>query len=98
SRGRGATRIFTLARIAAHRGLSVNGIHYAASKAGIVAITRFAASELASSGVTVNAIAPAAIDGPSAAAETVEAMVKTIPVGRLGRPAEVAALVAYLAS
>src|SRR4029077_2272274 len=97
-RERGAGRIVNLASIAGQRGASVNGVHYAASKAGIVAITRFAASELASSGVTVNAIAPAAIDGPSAAAETVEAMVKTIPVGRLGRPAEVAALVAYLAS
>ena len=94
-------RIVNLASIAGQRGASVNGIHYAASKAGIVAITRFAASELASSGVTVNAIAPAAIDGPSVAtvsAETIEAMVKTIPVGRLGRPKEVAALVAYLAS
>ena len=100
-RERGAGRIVNLASIAGQRGASVNGVHYAASKAGIVAITRFAASELASSGVTVNAIAPAAIEGPSVAAvpaETVEAMVRTIPVGRLGRPQEVAALVAYLAS
>ena len=100
-RVRGTGRIVNLASIAGQRGASVNGVHYAASKAGIVAITRFAASELASSGVTVNAIAPAAIEGPSVAAvpaETVEAMVRTIPVGRLGRPQEVAALVAYLAS
>ena len=100
-RERGTGRIVNLASIAGQRGASVNGIHYAASKAGIVAITRFAASELAPFGVTVNAIAPAAIDGPSVAAvpaEKVEAMVQTIPVGRLGRPEEVAALVAYLAS
>ena len=100
-RDRGGGRIVNLASIAGQRGASVNGVHYAASKAGIVAITRFAASELASSGVTVNAIAPAAIEGPSVAAvpaETIEAMVKTIPVRRLGRPEEVAALVAYLAS
>jgi len=100
-RERGGGRIVNLASIAGQRGASVNGVHCAASKAGIVAITRFAASELASSGVTVNAIAPAAIEGPSVAAvraETIEAMVKTIPVGRLGRPEEVAALVAYLAS
>jgi len=98
-RRRSGGRIVNLASIAGQRGASVNGVHYAASKAGIVAITRFAASELASSGVTVNAIAPAAIEGPSVAAvpaETVEAMVRTIPVGRLGRPQEVAALVAYL--
>jgi 3-oxoacyl-[acyl-carrier protein] reductase len=99
-RERGAGRIVNLTSISGQRGASVNGIHYAASKAGIVAITRFAASELAPFGVTVNAIAPAAIDGPSVAAvpaEKVEAMVKAIPVGRLGRPHEVAALVAYLA-
>src|SRR5207344_105392 len=61
-------RIVNLASIAGQRGASVNGVHYAASKAGIVAITRFAASELAPYGVTVNAIAPAAVDGPSVAA------------------------------
>jgi 3-oxoacyl-[acyl-carrier protein] reductase len=83
------------------RGASTNGVHYAASKAGIVAVTRFAASELAPFGVTVNALAPAAIEGPSVAAvpaEKVAAMVGTIPVGRLGLPNEVAALVAFLAS
>jgi 3-oxoacyl-[acyl-carrier protein] reductase len=99
-RERGGGRIVNLASIAGQRGASVNGVHYAASKAGIVAITRFAASELAPFGVTVNAVAPAAIDGPSVAAvpaEKIEAMVQTIPVGRLGRPHEVAALVAYLA-
>jgi 3-oxoacyl-[acyl-carrier protein] reductase len=99
-RERGGGRIVNLASIAGQRGASVNGVHYAASKAGIVAITRFAASELAPFGVTVNAVAPAAIEGPSVAAvpaEKIEAMVQTIPVGRLGRPNEVAALVAYLA-
>jgi 3-oxoacyl-[acyl-carrier protein] reductase len=99
-RERGGGRIVNLASIAGQRGASVNGVHYAASKAGIVAITRFAASELAPFGVTVNAVAPAAIEGPSVAAvpaEKIEAMVQTIPVGRLGKPNEVAGLVAYLA-
>ena len=94
-------RIVNLSSIVGQRGASVNGVHYAASKAGIIAITRFAATELAPFDVTVNAIAPAAIEGPSVAAvpaEKVEAMVRTIPVGRLGRPHEVAALVAFLAS
>jgi 3-oxoacyl-[acyl-carrier protein] reductase len=100
-RDRGHGRIVNLASIAGQRGASVNGVHYAASKAGIVAITRFAASELAPHGVTVNAIAPAAVDGPSVAAvaaDKIEAMVQTIPVARLGRPEEIAALVAYLVS
>ena len=100
-RERGRGRIVNLASVAGQNAARVNGVHYAASKAGIVALTRYAASELRRHGVTVNAVAPAAIDGPrvaAVAADRVEAMVKTIPVGRLGQPDEVAAAVAYLAS
>ena len=100
-RDRGAGRIVNLASVAGQRGASATGVHYAASKSAIVALTRHAASALAGHGVTVNAVAPAAIDGPMVSLvppEKVEAMVRTIPVGRLGRGEEVAAAVAYLAS
>jgi 3-oxoacyl-[acyl-carrier protein] reductase len=100
-RDRGYGRIVNLASVAGQASRAVTGVHYASSKAAIIALTRHAASELAPHGVTVNAIAPAAIDGPMVASvppERIEAMVQTIPVRRLGRPEEVAAAVAYLLS
>ena len=98
---RGSGRILNLASLAGQWGRSITGAHYAASKAGIVALTRFAAIALAPHGVTVNAIAPGPIDGPSVAAmppEKVAAYMQQIPVQRLGRPDEVAALAAFLVS
>jgi 3-oxoacyl-[acyl-carrier protein] reductase len=98
---RGSGRILNLASLAGQWGRSITGAHYAASKAEIVALTRFAATALAPHGVTVNAIAPGPIDGPSVAAmpaETVAAYAQQIPVQRLGRADEVAALAAFLAS
>lgn len=100
-RERGAGRIVNLASDAAFAASGGSGPHYAASKAAVVAITRRAASELAPHGVTVNAIAPAAIDGPlarDALRDRLDEKLGDIPVGRLGRPEEVAALVSFLLS
>lgn len=97
----GSGSIINLASVAGQWGRGLTGVHYAASKAGIVAITRYAATAFAPQGVTVNAIAPAAIDGPAAAAmpsDMVAEYVKGIPLGRLGRPEEIAALAVFLAS
>ena len=100
-RERRAGRIVNLASDAAFAASGGSGPHYAASKAGVVAVTRRAATELAPHGVTVNAVAPAAIDGPLAREvlrDRLEEKLGDIPVGRLGRPEEVAALVSFLVS
>jgi 3-oxoacyl-[acyl-carrier protein] reductase len=98
---RGWGRIVNLASLAGQQGGLVAGAHYAASKAGIIVLTKIFARELAPHGVTVNAVSPAAIDGPIMSAmpkERVREMAASIPVQRVGQPHEVALLVAYLAS
>lgn len=75
--------------------------NYAASKAGIIGLTKAAARELASRGITVNAIAPGFIetDMTSVLPEKVrEASVAQIPLGGFGKPGQVAAAAAFLAS
>jgi 3-oxoacyl-[acyl-carrier protein] reductase len=99
SRGRG--RIINLSSLAGQQGGAVAGAHYAASKAGIIVLTKIAAQELAPHGVTVNAIAPAAVRTPvmdDMPADRLEAVRQRIPVGRFGEPEEVAALAVFLAS
>ena len=98
---RGFGRIVNLASLAGQQGGTVAGAHYAASKAGILVLTKILAKELAGQGVTVNAVVPAAIRGPvmdTMPAERLAALERTIPVGRFGEAGEVAALVAFLCS
>jgi 3-oxoacyl-[acyl-carrier protein] reductase len=74
---------------------------YAASKAALIGATKSIARELASRGVTVNAVAPGLIETDmtaSLSAEQHEAFVKFVPVGRMGSPREVGAACVYLAS
>src|SRR5918992_846480 len=99
SRGRG--RIINLSSLAGQQGGAVAGAHQAASKAGLIVLAQIPAQELAPHGVTVNAIAPAAVRTPvmdEMPADRVEAVRQRIPVGRFGEAAEVAALAVFLAS
>jgi len=75
--------------------------NYAASKAGLVGMSKALAQEVASRGITVNCIAPGFITSPMTDALTdaqKQAMLERIPLARLGEPADVAAAVVYLAS
>jgi len=75
--------------------------NYAASKAGLIGLTKSVAKELASRNILVNAVAPGFIDTDMTAAltpEAREALAKQIPLARLGAPGDIASAVAFLAS
>jgi len=100
-RERGKGRIINLTSLAGQQPSRVAGAHYAASKAGIISITKNFAQALAGTGITVNAIAPAAINTPmmdTVPVDRIKALKKTIPVGRVGEPSEIAAASVFLAS
>lgn len=84
-------RVLFMSSIAAFTG-GIVGPHYAASKAGLHGLTHFLAARLAPFGVTVNAIAPALITETGMLPGDPEELRQQIPVGRLGRPEEVADL------
>lgn len=96
---RGHGRIVNHASLAGQQGGLVAGAHYAASKAGIIVLTKIFAAELAPLGVTVNAISPAAVyAGPmeGMSAEEISVLESRIPVGRIGQGKDVAVLVEFL--
>jgi 2-dehydro-3-deoxy-L-rhamnonate dehydrogenase (NAD+) len=96
----GSGRIINVASISGKEG-NPNMSAYSSSKGGVIAFTKAVAKELAQSGIIVNCVTPAVIQTDildQLTPEAVEYMVSKIPMGRTGRPAEVAALVAWLAS
>lgn len=94
-RDRGFGRILFVSSVAAFTG-GIVGPHYAASKAGLHGLTHYLAARLAASGITVNALAPALVTGTGMLPGDPEELRERIPVGRLGRPAEVAGLAAAI--
>lgn len=98
----GYGRIVNMASIAGKDGNAKNS-QYSVSKAGVICLTKCLGKELATTGVLVNAIAPAIIDTdiirqPGIDPSVFETLAAKIPMGRLGRPHEVARLAGFLAS
>jgi len=98
---RGTGAIINIASICGIEGC-VGHPHYSAAKAGILGLTRSVAKELIQQGVRVNAVAPGFVVTPMMTADTSENLLAGLalgtPIGRLGKPAEIAAAVAFLAS
>ena len=97
---RGAGRIVNIASIAGKEG-NPTLVPYSSAKAGVIGLTKALAKEVATRGILVHAVAPAVIGTEllqQMTKETVDMLVAKIPMGRVGTPAEVATLVAFLAS
>ena len=96
----GYGRIVNIASIAGKEGNPMAGA-YSSSKGAVIALTKAIGKDVAGSGILVNCIAPAVINTPilgQISAEHIAYMTARIPLGRVGEPNEVAALVSWLAS
>jgi 3-oxoacyl-[acyl-carrier protein] reductase len=97
---RGYGRIVNIASIAGKEG-NPNAVPYSAAKAGVIGLTKSIAKEVATNGVIVNAVTPAVIETEilkQVSEEHIAYMTSRIPMGRVGQPEEVAALVRFLCS
>jgi NAD(P)-dependent dehydrogenase (short-subunit alcohol dehydrogenase family) len=90
-------RIVNIGSVVAQRA-NPGQANYAASKAGLVALTKTVAVEVARRGVTCNAVAPGFVETVLTSAVDAPKVIATIPAGRPGTAEEVAACVAFLAS
>ena len=96
----GYGRIVNISSIAGKEG-NPNAAHYSAAKAGVISLTKSLGKEMVGTGVLCNCVTPAVIETPMLEQMTdqhKEYMISKIPLGRMGKSAEVAALVAWLAS
>ena len=97
---KGYGRIVNIASIAGKEG-NPNAAHYSAAKAGVISLTKSLGKEMVETGVLCNCVTPAVIETPMLDQMTdqhKDYMVSKIPLNRMGKPEEVAALVAWLAS
>jgi 3-oxoacyl-[acyl-carrier protein] reductase len=94
-------RIVNLSSVVGEQG-NAGQVSYAASKAGLIGLTKTLARELASRGITVNCVTPGFIETDMTAAhvqgDNREALLKQIPLGRIGKPQDVAEAVRFLVS
>jgi 3-oxoacyl-[acyl-carrier protein] reductase len=101
-REQGWGRIVNLSAMAALKGSGSGDVSYSATKAGVLGVTRAVYRMLAPHGITVNSVAPGPIDTDMArlgiAPERLRGYVSRTPVGRMGRPEEVAELISFLSS
>jgi 3-oxoacyl-[acyl-carrier protein] reductase len=93
-------RIINISSVVGRTG-QAGQVNYAATKAGLIGMTRALAREVASRGVTVNAVAPGYVETPMTAVldeKQTAAMLAAIPLGRAGTDTDIAHAVSYLAS
>ena len=94
--------IINLSSIAGRNGGALGSIHYSTAKGGLITFTKGLAKELAPHGIRVNAVSPGVIDTPYheqfSTPDMMKGYVNGIPMGRVGRPEEVASVIAFLAS
>ena len=99
-RDRGFGRIINISSVNGQKG-QIGQSNYCAAKAGVIGFTKALAQENARKGITVNCVAPGYIESDMVAAvpeKVLESIIAQIPVGRLGKPEEIAKCVAFLAS
>jgi 3-oxoacyl-[acyl-carrier protein] reductase len=94
--------IINVSSIAGRNGGALGSIHYSTAKGGVITFTKGLAKELAPFGVRVNAVSPGVIDTPYheqfSSAEMMKTYAGMIPLGRIGKPAEVGNVICFLAS